>query len=327
LPHRREVMTSVSEEKFPKEPQENILYFLEKHAPRLDQWKREVLRIVRKISQYFYPQYQTKVMNEAFATFMHYNLIHDLHEQGYVGDGGMTEFYRLHTSVLMQWDYDSKYYGGINPYALGYSMLRDIKRVSLNPTEEDRSWFANQAWVGNGDWIGNIKYAVKNFKDDSFVLQYLSPHVMREFKLFTIRDDEEEEHLTVSGIHNEHGYREIRSALSRSYNINAFIPNIQIVEVDRWGDRTMYLEHVMHNHRPLNGDDVQSTLVHLAYLWGYPVQLDMMDNDVDNDVDNSQSVDQWRVDPSELSFLNFNLSDYDEYACELRRAAYTRRRF
>ena len=37
-------------------PQENVLYFLEKTAPRLQPWQREILRIVRIIAQYFYPQ-------------------------------------------------------------------------------------------------------------------------------------------------------------------------------------------------------------------------------------------------------------------------------
>ena len=38
--------------RFPSEPQENILYFLEKNSPLLEPWQREVIRIVRKIAQY-----------------------------------------------------------------------------------------------------------------------------------------------------------------------------------------------------------------------------------------------------------------------------------
>src|SRR3984893_4428117 len=56
-------------------PQENILYFLEKSAPRLQPWQRELLRIVRHIAQYFYPQGQTKVMNEGAATYVHYRIM------------------------------------------------------------------------------------------------------------------------------------------------------------------------------------------------------------------------------------------------------------
>ncbi len=57
--------------RFPEEPQENLLYFIEKNAPLLEPWQREVVRIVRKIAQYFYPQRQTQVMNEGWATFWH----------------------------------------------------------------------------------------------------------------------------------------------------------------------------------------------------------------------------------------------------------------
>ena len=56
-------------------PEENLLYFLEKNAPKLDDWQRELLRIVRLLSQYFYPQRQTKMMNEGCATFVHYEIM------------------------------------------------------------------------------------------------------------------------------------------------------------------------------------------------------------------------------------------------------------
>ena len=60
--------------RFPREPQENLLYFIEKNAPLLEPWQREIVRIVRKIAQYFYPQRQTQVMNEGWATFWHYTV-------------------------------------------------------------------------------------------------------------------------------------------------------------------------------------------------------------------------------------------------------------
>ena len=62
-----------SSKRFPSEPQENLLYFIEKNAPLLEPWQREIVRIVRKIAQYFYPQRQTQVMNEGWATFWHHH--------------------------------------------------------------------------------------------------------------------------------------------------------------------------------------------------------------------------------------------------------------
>ncbi|MCW0145405.1 SpoVR family protein [Escherichia coli] len=56
LPKREEEKTVAEARRYPSEPQENLLYFMEKNAPLLESWQREILRIVRKVSQYFYPQ-------------------------------------------------------------------------------------------------------------------------------------------------------------------------------------------------------------------------------------------------------------------------------
>lgn len=63
LPTQASRAQAVETPRFPPEPQENILYFIEKNAPLLEPWQREVVRIVRKIGQYFFPQRQTQVMN------------------------------------------------------------------------------------------------------------------------------------------------------------------------------------------------------------------------------------------------------------------------
>ena len=63
-------------------PEENLLYFIEKNSPVLEQWQREILRIVRNVAQYFYPQKQTKLMNEGCATFVHYYIVNELFDRG-----------------------------------------------------------------------------------------------------------------------------------------------------------------------------------------------------------------------------------------------------
>src|SRR3546814_6339002 len=49
-------------------PQENILYFLEKTAPRLDAWQREVLRITRVRSEEHTSELQS-LMRISYAVF------------------------------------------------------------------------------------------------------------------------------------------------------------------------------------------------------------------------------------------------------------------
>lgn len=259
---------------FPEEPQENLLYFIEKNSPILEPWQREIVRIVRKIAQYFYPQRQTKVMNEGWATFWHYTLLNTLYDEGLVTDGFMMEFLKSHTDVVQQPAFDSRGFSGINPYALGYTMFTDIRRICENPTEEDRRHFPQ---IAGSDWLKTLHYIMENFKDESFILQYLSPKVIRDFKLFSIHDDDKEPVITVSAIHNDSGYQAIRESLASQYNLGNLEPNIQVYNVNRRGDRSLTLRHYIYNRRPLN-DETDEVLKHVARLWGFDVRLESIDN-------------------------------------------------
>jgi stage V sporulation protein R len=252
-------------------PEENLLYFLEKTAPRLAPWQREILRMVRMINQYFYPQRQTKVMNEGCATFVHHRVMNRLHEKGQIDDGAFLEFLHSHTSVVLQPDFDDRRYSGINPYALGFAMCCDIERICTKPTDEDREWMPDIA--GNNDPYGTLRDIWANFRDESFVSQYLSPECIRSFGLFNVHDDEEEEDMNVAAIHDERGYRKIRRALSKRYDVAYSDPDIQIVDVDLAGDRKLILSHRVLDGMTLEESDTDKVLQHVADLWGYDVKL------------------------------------------------------
>ncbi len=273
LPPKEAAAKARKEERFPAEPQENLLYFIEKHAPRLEPWQRELVRIVRKIAQYFYPQRQTQVMNEGWATFWHYTLLNHLYEEGKLTDGFMLEFLQSHTNVVYQPPYYSRAYRGINPYALGFAMFRDIRRICEHPTEEDRRWFPD---IAGGDWLKTLDFAMRNFKDDSFIAQFLSPHLIREMKLFAVLDDEQKEQLEIIAIHDDAGYQTIRQLLAEQYNLGSREPNIQVWNADIYGDRSLTLRHYMHNRRPL-GESTPEMLKHVARLWGYDVRIESVD--------------------------------------------------
>jgi stage V sporulation protein R len=275
LPRRSDTLeTAVDAKRFPAEPQENLLYFIEKNAPLLEPWQREIVRIVRKIAQYFYPQRQTQVMNEGWATFWHHRLLNQMYDDGYLADGMMIEWLQSHTNVIAQPPVGHRAYRGINPYALGFAMYSDIKRICEHPSAEDRQWFPDMA---GKDWLPTLDHAMRNFKDESFIGQYLSPRLMREFRLFAVLDDEDQEELEISAIHDESGYRQLREALSHQYDLGSREPNIQVWNVNLRGDRSLTLRHAQHRNRPLH-ESAQEVLKHVARLWGFNVQLESVNS-------------------------------------------------
>lgn len=255
-----------------KLPEENLLYFIEKASPVLKPWQRELVRIVRNIAQYFYPQKQTKVMNEGCASFVHHYIMNALYDRGLIGEGAMMEFLHSHSAVVFQPDFDDPRYSGINPYALGFAMMQDIRRICEEPTEEDREWFPEIA--GSKDWRAALKTAWAEFRDESFILQYLSPNVMRKMRLFAVEDDAEDTHVEVSAIHDESGFRALRARLAAQYDLGMHEPNIQVVSADLDGDRMLTLKHAVHAGRKLDPKTRDDVLWHVHNLWGHKVRLD-----------------------------------------------------
>ena len=275
LPECESASTPGSTGCFPSEPQENILYFVEKYSPRLEPWQRELVRIVRKLAQYFYPQAQTKVMNEGWATFWHYTILNRLHEQGLVDDGFMLEFLKSHTNVISQPAYDSPAYNGLNPYALGCALFADLRRICEAPDAEDREWFPQLAGT---DWRVSLDFAMRNFKDESFIAQYMSPRLMRQFHLFAVADHTDEETLCIDSIHDDRGYRRVRKLLSQQHAQEIRVPDVQVVRFDRDGDRSLTLRHLRRRGRPLT-EATADVVAHLRRLWGFAVRLETWEND------------------------------------------------
>jgi spore cortex formation protein SpoVR/YcgB (stage V sporulation) len=268
LPKKKTQESRVSKQ-FPEEPQENIMYFIEKHSPILESWQREIVRIVRKISQYFYPQRQTKVMNEGWASFTHYYIMNRLWEKGLISDGSYLEFIHSHSGVLTQLPYDHKYYNGYNPYALGFDMFSDIRRICEFPTAEDEEYFPHL--VGK-NWLDECLYAVENYRDESFIQQFLSPTIMRKWKLFEITNNEDDEYVEVTGIQDNRYYDRIRQTLSSQYSLSAYQPNIQVFDADLKGSRELRLKYTPVNNAKLHKSKA-TVLEYIKMLWGHSVVI------------------------------------------------------
>ena len=144
---------------------------------------------MRKLAQYFYPQRQTQVMNEGWATFWHYTIMQTLYDEGLLADSFLLEVLHSHTNVLTQPGFDSPYYSGTSTPTRSASRCTATSAASARsrPTRTAR-WFPD---IAGSDWLKTLDFAMRNFKDESFIQQFLSPKVIRDFHLFCLIDDDE----------------------------------------------------------------------------------------------------------------------------------------
>jgi spore cortex formation protein SpoVR/YcgB (stage V sporulation) len=117
-----------------------------------------------------------------------------------------------------------------------------------------------------------------NYRDESFIGQFLSPRLMRQLRMFHMHDDPDESAgIKVEAIHDERGYRRIRRQLARQFDVGWTDPNIEVVDVDLAGDRRLLLRHTVVQGALLDETDAKRVLQHLADLWSYDVLLREVD--------------------------------------------------
>ncbi len=220
----------------PLEPEEDILGFIIEYS-RLDEWEKEIIRIVRAESEYFLPQIETKIMNEGWASFWHYrilqklNLAQDLH----------MEFLKRHHQVIRPIP------GGLNPYHLGFIILNDLE-TRFGPEK--------------------IFEARKIESDRSFIRRYLTLDLCRELCLFEYFRDEEQG--IISQVADEDGWEPIRDTLCQNIGLSS-VPVIKVKEMS-CRDGSLLLEHE-YDGRDLELGHTGETIKYLVELWGRPVKL------------------------------------------------------
>jgi spore cortex formation protein SpoVR/YcgB (stage V sporulation) len=171
--------------------------------------------------------------------------------------------------VVFQPTFNDPRYSGINPYALGFAMMQDIERICKAPTEEDRRWFPTFAGA-NENHMTILKDAWENYRDESFVRQFLSPKVIRDFRMFKLRDNLKEPEMKVTAIHNDQGYQDVRDALGNNYEQNNYYPRVEVTKMEP-KTRALHLTYYPHRGRTLANPAVM--MAHVRNLWGYSVTL------------------------------------------------------
>lgn len=252
----RSIAYAIEGERLPPHPERDLLWFLITYG-KIEDWQRDVLQIIREESYYFYPQFNTKILNEGWASYWHAELFHLY--AGVLPDE-MIEFARLHAGVVNS--------GGrfsVNPYYLGYTVLADI----------EKRWDRLHA-AGESPLTGRQKlFEVRRTEDDiSFLRNYLTVELVRKLELFAYGSDCQHPpgqhcpHCQDIVITDRERDAVVEALLTPRYNYG--IPRIVVRDVV---NNTLHLEHQDRTTTFLDRRFANQTLAYIAELWQHPVHL------------------------------------------------------
>lgn len=221
--------------RFPERPEKDLLYFIEQHSPDLEDWQRDILSMMREEMLYFWPQIETKIMNEGWASYWHVRILRemDLTEEETI------EFAKLNASVVQP----SRHH--LNPYYLGLKIFEDIEKR----------------------WGRDKMFEVRELDSDiSFLRNYLTKELVRDLDLYIFEKQGPEWRIT------DKGWENIRDQLVTA-RVNGGFPYIVVEDGDYMRNGELYLKH-RYEGIELDLKYLERTLPYVYQLWGKHVHLE-----------------------------------------------------
>lgn len=218
----------------------------------MEDWHQDILTIVRNEMLYFWPQLETKIMNEGWASYWHIRIMRELD----LDEEETVEFARLNASVLQP----SK--TSINPYFLGLKIYEDIERRWNNMAEKERK----ELGISPGQGREKI-FEVREFDSDiSFLRNYLTKELVEDLDLYVFQRQGNEWKVT------DKSWEAVRDELVMS-RINGGHPVIVVEDGDYLQNGELYLLH-RYEGIELDVKYLEKTLPHVYALWGRSVHLE-----------------------------------------------------
>lgn len=253
---------------FPDRPEKDILLFLIEHAP-LKAWQRDILSIVRDEAYYFYPQAQTKIMNEGWASYWHSTMM----TQKVLLPSELIDYADHHSGTMATSS------GRLNPYKLGIELFRDIERrwnmgqfgsewENCDDLETKRNW-DKQTGLGRQ----KIFEVRKIHNDITFIDTFLTPEFCQEYKLFSFNFQDQSRNYVIES-------REFQMVKQRLlFSLTNFgKPWITVINGNHRNRSELLLRHE-YNGVELKIPEARDTLANIQYVWGRPAHLETIIDD------------------------------------------------
>ncbi|MGC7846623.1 SpoVR family protein [Desulforudis sp. 1088] len=221
--------------KAPFPPEKDLLLFLIQHARELDDWQRDILGVIRDEARYFWPQMETKIVNEGWATFWHLRILREID----LPESEALEFARMHADLIQGAKFK------INPYLLGLTLLEDIeKRYGREKLFEIRS----------------------TCNDVSFLRNYLTKEIVERLDLYVYRRVGHEWRVV------EKNWERVRDTLVENL-VNCGYPYIVAADSDHNRRGELYLRH-LYEGVELDVLYLEKTLPYVHRIWARPVHFE-----------------------------------------------------
>ncbi len=254
--------------RFPARDVKDVLAFLIAYAP-LENWKRDVLSIIREEAYYFAPQAQTKIMNEGWASYWHEKIM----TRKALDPSELIDFADHHSGTLAVQP------GQLNPYKLGYELLHDIERRwntgRFGPDYEACESYEERERWDTGAGLGRSKiFQVRAiYNDMTFIDEFLTEEFCREQKLFTYSLNERSGNWEI----DSRSFHRIKESLLFSLT-NMGQPYISVVDANFENRGELYLKHRF-DGVPLRKDYARATMENLHRIWSRPVHVQTVVDD------------------------------------------------
>ncbi|MDK2821420.1 MAG: stage sporulation protein [Clostridia bacterium] len=238
--------------KFPPKPTKDILGFIMENSSQLEDWQRDILAMVRDEMRYFWPQMETKIINEGWAAYWHTRIMRELD----LNEDETIKFSQLHANILNT--------GGrqINPYLLGSKIFEDIERRWNNPSTEEKERYGRIGGKGR-EKIFEVRACEK---DSSFLRNYLTQELVEELDLYLYQK------VGTNWVVVEKDWEKVREGLVNRL-INCGFPYIVVEDADYHRRGELYLKH-RYEGVELDVPYLEKTLPHVYLLWGRPVHIE-----------------------------------------------------
>ncbi|MDT1120977.1 SpoVR family protein [Bacillus altitudinis] len=248
-PKTREKKKTIKQ--FPPNPEKDILLFIEAHSRELEPWQRDVLTMLREEMLYFWPQLETKIMNEGWASYWHQRIMRELD----LDSSESIEFAKLNAGVVQP----SK--TGINPYYLGLKIFEDIEERYDHPCDE-----LKKAGVTEGSGRSKM-FEVREIESDiSFIRNYLTKDLVMREDLYLFQKQGRDYKVI------DKEWKAVRDQLV-SMRVNGGFPYLTVIDGDYLKNNELYIKH-WYEGIELDLKYLEKVLPYLYQLWGRSVHIE-----------------------------------------------------